>query len=91
MDGFEVMSRLKKNPADRYLPVIVLTAEPSHKLRALEAGAKDFISQPFDLVEVKIRIHNMLEVRLLQKKLENYSKLLEHAMRQGPEALGAVR
>ena len=91
MDGFEVMSSLKKNPADRYLPVIVLTAEPAHKLRALEAGAKDFISKPFDLVKVKTRIHNMLEVRLLQKKLENYSKLLEHAMRQGPEALGAVR
>ena len=42
-----------------------------------QAGAKDFISKPFDLVEVKTRIHNLLEVRLLYKKLENYSKELE--------------
>lgn len=82
MDGFQVMKELKKNTADDYLPVIVLTAEPGHKLRALEAGAKDFISKPFDLVEVKTRIYNMLEVRLLYKKLDNYSKLLALAMQQ---------
>jgi CheY-like chemotaxis protein len=82
MDGFQVMEALKESKQDKYLSVIVLTAEPGHKLRALEAGAKDFISKPFDLVEVKTRIHNMLEVRLLYKKLENYSKLLEHAMQQ---------
>lgn len=82
MDGFQVMQALKESKQDNYLSVIVLTAEPGHKLRALEAGAKDFISKPFDLVEVKTRIHNMLEVRLLYKKLENYSKLLELAMQQ---------
>ena len=65
MDGFSVMAGLKTNEQDSYLPVIVLTAQPGHKLRALQAGAKDFISKPFDLVEVKTRIHNMLEVRLL--------------------------
>jgi two-component system cell cycle response regulator len=70
MDGFHVMAALKTNESDGYLPVIVLTAQPGHKLRALQAGAKDFISKPFDLVEVKTRIHNMLEVRLLYKKLE---------------------
>jgi diguanylate cyclase (GGDEF)-like protein len=43
----------------------------------LQAGAKDFISKPFDLVEVKTRIHNMLEVRLLYTKVENYNKVLE--------------
>jgi PAS domain S-box-containing protein len=77
MDGFQVMEGLKTNITDGYLPVIVLTAQPAHKLRALQAGAKDFISKPFDLVEVKTRISNMLEVRLLYKKLEEYSKLLE--------------
>ncbi len=65
MDGFHVMEGLKTSDADSYLPVIVLTAQPGHKLRALQAGAKDFISKPFDLVEVKTRIRNMLEVRLL--------------------------
>ncbi|MGB4115765.1 MAG: response regulator [Polaromonas sp.] len=82
MDGFAVMEGLRKNTTDPYLPVIVLTAEPGHKLRALQAGAKDFISKPFDLIEVKTRIYNMLEVRLLYKKLANYSKLLEVATRQ---------
>ncbi len=77
MDGFQVMESLKTNHVDAYLPVLVLTAQPGHKLRALQAGAKDFISKPFDLVEVKTRIHNMLEVRLLYKKLEEYNKQLE--------------
>ena len=77
MDGFEVMEGLKEHAVDDYLPVLVLTAQPGHKLRALQTGAKDFISKPFDLVEVKTRIRNMLEVRLLYQKLNDYSKLLE--------------
>src|SRR5450631_1000303 len=82
MDGFQVMEALKTNDADGYLPVIVLTAQPGHKLRALQVGAKDFISKPFDLVEVKTRIHNMLEVRLLYKKLESYNKVLEQTVQE---------
>ena len=69
MDGFQVMEGLKTNAADDYLPVLVITAQPGHKLRALQAGAKDFVSKPFDLVEVKTRIRNMLEVRLLYQQL----------------------
>jgi PAS domain S-box-containing protein len=80
MDGFQVMEGLKKFEAEGYLPVLVLTAQPDHKLRALAAGAKDFIAKPFDLVEVKTRIRNMLEVRLLYKKLENYSEVLERTV-----------
>ena len=80
MDGFQVMEGLKTNDADGYLPVLVITAQPGHKLRALQAGARDFISKPFDLIEVKTRIRNMLEVRLLYKKLENYSKELEQTV-----------
>ena len=75
MDGFQVMEALKTNQVDSYLPVIVLTAQPGHKLRALQAGAKDFISKPFDL-------HNMLEVRLLYKKLASYNKVLEETVRE---------
>jgi PAS domain S-box-containing protein len=77
MDGFQVMEGLKTNEIDSYLPVVVLTAQPGHKLRALQAGARDFISKPFDLVEVRTRIRNMLEVRLLYKQLERYNKNLE--------------
>ena len=62
MDGFQVMEGLKTSETDAYLPVLVITAQPGHRVRALLAGARDFVSKPFDLVEVKTRIRNMLEV-----------------------------
>ena len=77
MDGFQVMEGLKAIDHLGYLPVLVLTAEPGHKLRALQSGARDFVSKPFDLLEVKTRIRNMLEVHLLYKKLEHYNQYLE--------------
>ena len=77
MDGFEVIEGLKTNGDDGYLPVLVLTAQPGHKLRALRLGVRDFISKPFDLVEVKTRIRNMLEVRLLYKRLAEDNDRLE--------------
>ena len=80
MDGFEVMEELKEIERTGYLPVLVITAQPDHKLRALQAGAKDFVSKPFDLIEVQTRIHNMLEVRLLYQKLDNYNKILEQTV-----------
>lgn len=82
MDGFQVIENLKMDVVDDYLPILVLTAQPDHKLRALSAGAKDFISKPFDLLEVKTRIRNMLEVRLLYKKLSNYNQELEQTVLQ---------
>jgi PAS domain S-box-containing protein len=82
MDGFQVMKALKTNVDDSYLSVIVLTAQPGHKLRALHAGAKDFISKPFDLVEVRVRIHNVLEVRLLHKELGKYALELERRVQE---------
>ena len=80
MDGFQVMEGLRTNIKDDYLPVIVLTAQPGHKLRALQMGAKDFISKPFDLAEVRARIHNMLEVRLLYRRLEAFNRVLEQTV-----------
>jgi PAS domain S-box-containing protein len=82
MDGFQVLEALKTNDTDAYPPVIVLTAQPGHKLRALQAGAKDFISKPFDLVEVRTRIRNMLEVRLLYKALEAHNNQLEQRVQE---------
>ena len=77
LDGFGVMEALRAIDGDAYLPVIVLTAQPGHTLRALDAGAKDFISKPFDLIEVTTRIRNMLEVRLLYRQLDQYNRVLE--------------
>lgn len=78
LDGFEVMEQLKTIEAEGYLPVLVLTAQPAHRLRALQSGAKDFIGKPFDRMEVLTRIHNMLEVRLLLRESRDYGRLLEH-------------
>jgi len=82
MDGFQVMEGLKAIETESYLPVLVITAQPGHKLRALQAGAKDFISKPFDVIEVKTRIQNMLEVRLLYRKLDEYNKVLEQTVQE---------
>jgi CheY-like chemotaxis protein len=77
MDGFQVIDALKTSDVDAYLPVIVLTAQPGHRMRALQAGVRDFISKPFDLLEVQTRIRNMLEVRLLYRALERHNEALE--------------
>jgi signal transduction histidine kinase len=70
LDGFQVMEGLKAIETESYLPVLVQTAQPEHKVRALKCGAKDFISKPFDVVEVLLRVHNLLEVRLLHRTAE---------------------
>ncbi len=78
LSGFQVMEALKKVEADDYLPVVVITAEPEHKLRALQAGARDFVSKPLDLGEILLRVHNMLEVRLLHLETRRlYDQILE--------------
>lgn len=87
MDGFQVMAALKEVEPESYTPVLVITAQPAEKLRALQAGAKDFVSKPFDLVELQTRIANMLEVRLLHKKLANYNQLLEKTVEERTQQL----
>jgi CheY-like chemotaxis protein len=82
MDGFAVLEALKEIESDGYVPVLVITAQPGHKLRALQAGAKDFISKPIDLVEAQARIHNMLEVRLLYRQIERYNLVLEQTVKE---------
>jgi PAS domain S-box-containing protein len=68
LDGFQVMEALKTIETGGYLPVLVQTSQPNHRLRALKAGAKDFVSKPFDLAEILLRAHNMIEVRLLHQE-----------------------
>ena len=81
MDGFQVMEGLKEIKGEGYLPVLVITAQPGHKLRALEAGAKDFVSKPFDLAELRARVHNILEVRLLHLEMKKCNQVLEETVR----------
>jgi len=76
MDGFEVMARLKEVEPS-YLSVLVITGEPAHKVRALQCGAKDFVSKPFSAIEMLTRIRNLLEVRLLYKEAERQVSYLQ--------------
>jgi CheY-like chemotaxis protein len=66
MDGFQVIEGLKEIEPDGMLSVLVLTGEPGQKLRALRAGAGDFVSKPLDLAEVLMRVRNLIEIRLLR-------------------------
>lgn len=81
MTGFDVMQALKEIEVESYLPVLVLTAQRDYNLRALEAGAKDFLSKPFDLFEVRLRVRSMLEVRLLYLEAKTCRKLLAKTQR----------
>src|ERR1700757_616250 len=81
MDGFQVMEGLKEIEGDGYLPVLVITAQPDHKLRALQAGAQDFVGVPFEMADVRARVHNILEVRLLHLAAKKYNEELEETVR----------
>jgi len=83
LDGFAVMDALKGMvPHGGFLPVLVLTADvtPQIKERALVAGAKDFVTKPFDRTEVLLRITNLLETRSLYNRLERHNAELQTAL-----------
>ncbi|GAB6140582.1 hypothetical protein JCM14076_13110 [Methylosoma difficile] len=77
MDGFQIMEKLQTLGTGFHIPVLFITSEPSEKLKALTLGGKDFITKPFDLLDVQTRIHNMLEIQLLYKRLQNTNQMLE--------------
>jgi diguanylate cyclase (GGDEF)-like protein len=83
MDGFQVMQALGSGDTD-YVPILAITGEPGHKLRALRAGAKDFVSKPFDWDEVFVRVYNMLEVKLLLDEARENAKELKSLALQDP-------
>jgi DNA-binding response OmpR family regulator len=76
MDGFQLMESLKEIAPDGNLPVLVITAEPGQKLRALRAGARDFVTKPLDMPEVLIRVHNIIEVALLHQEMKRLNDQL---------------
>ena len=83
--GYEVLEQLNGLIGhSTYLPVLVLTADISvlARQRALSGGARDFISKPFDLVEVDLRIKNLLETRYLHQQLENHNHILEERINE---------
>jgi cyclic di-GMP phosphodiesterase len=80
IDGFEILDQLKAlEPADSYVPALMMTAlgDPDVLVKALERGARDFLNKPFERVEALTRIRNMLEVRLLHKRVRDQNRILE--------------
>lgn len=72
LDGYAVLEQLaRQRAADDFRPVLVLTADATTdaKRRALSLGAKDFLTKPFDAIEAMLRVWNLLETRLLYKRL----------------------
>jgi two-component system cell cycle response regulator len=88
LDGFAVMEQLKPLTQD-YFPVMVLTAKSDDEtcIKALNSGATDFISKPFNLLEVFIRIEKLLEIRLLQKQVREQNETLEKAVQERTQEL----
>ncbi len=79
LDGYAVLELLARHiPEDTYLPVLVLTADATIAARrkALALGAKDFLTKPFDNIEAMLRVWNLLETRMLYKKLKSYQPQL---------------
>ena len=93
MDGFEVMEQLMDGIENDYLPILVITAqqELETKHRALEIGAKDFVTKPFERIELLNRIVNMLEVRALYNERKIQAKILEEKVEERTRQLSTLQ
>lgn len=73
VDGFQLLEAFGRHDrAEQFRPVLVLTADTTiqARRRALALGAKDFVSKPFDVIEMSLRIANLIETRILYERLE---------------------
>ncbi len=79
MDGYEVARRLKQADKTKIIPIVVVSsfAEVENRVKALEAGADDFLSKPIDQVELRARVQSLLKVKLFNDHMVNYQKILE--------------
>ncbi len=94
VDGFQVLASLRDSvPEDEYLPVLVLTGDLSPDVReqALSVGARDFLTKPFDLTEVLLRIRNLLEARVLHLALRDTNRTLEDRVRERTRELAEAQ
>jgi putative two-component system response regulator len=93
LDGFQLLERLGLVEEGSYLPVLVLTAQADHatRLRALELGARDFVTKPFDRLEVLSRIRNLIEVRMLHNQVREQNRRLEDRVLERTRELDETR
>jgi two-component system cell cycle response regulator len=81
MDGFETCRRLRDNDATRHVPVILVTSlnDLDHKVRGQQVGADDFVTKPFDRMELLLRVRSMLRIKALHDRLSQKIAELESA------------
>jgi signal transduction histidine kinase len=93
LTGLEVIEQLRCTASDLYLPILVLTADitPEAKRQALQSGASDFLSKPFDVTEVLLRVRSLLETRFLYLQVQNHNSRLEETVRARTRALEAAQ
>ena len=78
IDGFEVCRRVKENERTRLIPIIMITVltEMEDKIKAIEAGVDDFISQPFNKLEILARTRSLLKLKQLTDELDNAENVI---------------
>ncbi|MCC2638908.1 MAG: two-component system response regulator [Moraxellaceae bacterium] len=93
MDGYQVMAQLKALNDPLLPPIVILTAQEGRDfvLRALDAGARDFVAKPFDRNELMMRVRNLLDAELAHRMLHDQKDVLEEMVRQRTEQLHHTR
>ncbi|MEA3641316.1 MAG: response regulator [Lamprobacter sp.] len=93
MDGYQVCERLKADPATAEIPVIFLTAlsEVAHKTRGFEVGAVDYVTKPFEILEVRARVKTHLSLARARRALAHQNEWLEETVRQRTSELARAQ
>lgn len=89
MDGYEVARRIKKNPHTRIIPVVMVTnlGDVKDRVKAIEAGADDFLSKPVEKVELKARVSSLVKVKAYNDHMRTYQEKLESEVNKRTDQL----
>lgn len=93
LDGYEVMKQLKQQTEKPLPPILILTAQhtQSFRQRALDSGAIDYVTKPFDALELLSRVHNLLEVQMAHKYMRYQNKILEQKVQERTREIHETR
>lgn len=93
MDGYEVCRQLKESPVTRDIPVIFLSAlsEISSKTKGFQCGAVDYITKPFEVEEIRVRVRTHLSLQLARKGLALQNELLEQRVHERTRELALTQ
>jgi len=89
LNGFEVAKKLKENEETRIIPIVMVTSlqDIESRIRALEAGADDFLSKPVDKSELQARVRSSLQVKAFHDHMRNYQNELKTEVEKRTEEL----